>query len=395
MTLKNFQKRPFVDYYNKYNIIPTSQNIKNFKQFLFQRNYLYTTLGLPLNFLHNKEIIEFGPGGGWNAVATSFFKPKLYVFVDASNKSVDELKKKIGNKKINSKKIIINKLDIFNYKNKKKFNCAIAEGVIPGQLKPAKMLKHISNSVKKNGILIITTHSGCSLLSEVCRRLLKIKIIKESCNFEESINMSSNIFYPHLKTLNSRTRPIKDWVLDSILSEYSGDKIIFNILDALNCLENNFYFYQSQPSFLIDDRWYKHVLIKNKNNNDLLREQYSRIETSFLDYRVSMFDVLKIDNKKLENIEFLSVMACKVHNNMIKNNSYKKIDDFLYVLKNIEQALPKEFQITKNSINDYIKDLPKFINQKLQITKNLNNKLFTDFKSWWGRGQQYSSFIKK
>jgi hypothetical protein len=88
-------------------------------------------------------------------------------------------------------------------------------------------------------------------------------------------------------------------------------------------------------------------------------------------------------------------MACKVHNNMIKTNSYKKIDNFLYILKNIEQALPKEFQITKNSINDYIMDLPKFINQKLQMTNILSNKIFTDFKNWWGRGQQYSSFIKK
>jgi 2-polyprenyl-3-methyl-5-hydroxy-6-metoxy-1,4-benzoquinol methylase len=352
-------------------------------------------LGLPLNFLENKEIIEFGPGGGWNAIATSFFKPKLFVFVDASNKSVDELKKKIRNKKINSKKIVIHKLDIFNYKNKKKFDCAIAEGIIPGQLNPAKMLKHISNTVKKNGILITTTHSGCSLLSEVCRRLLRIKIIQESYNFEESINIASNIFYSHLKNLKSSTRSTKDWVLDSILSEYSGDKIIFNISDTLDCLEKNFYFYQSQPSFLIDDRWYKHVKIKNKNTNDLLREQYPRIEVSFLDYRIPLFDVLKIDNKKIKDIEFLSVTACKVHNSMIKDQNYKKIDSFLYILKNIEQALPKDFQITKNAINDYIKDMPKFINQKITNNNIINNKIFTHFKNWWGRGQQYSSFIKK
>jgi hypothetical protein len=78
-----------------------------------------------------------------------------------------------------------------------------------------------------------------------------------------------------------------------------------------------------------------------------------------------------------------------------KTQNYKKIDSFLYILKNIEQALPKDFQLTKNAINDYIKDMPKFINQKITNNNIINNKIFTHFKNWWGRGQQYSSFIKK
>ena len=43
--------------------------------------------------------------------------------------------------------------------------------------------------------------------------------------------------------------------------------------------------------------------------------------------------------------------------------------------------------MTKKSIGNYIEDLPKFI-------KSENKNLFRDFKKWWGRGMQYSSFIK-
>ena len=46
------------------------------------------------------------------------------------------------------------------------------------------------------------------------------------------------------------------------------------------------------------------------------------------------------------------------------------------------------FDVTKKSIECYIEDLPKFI-------KGDNKNLFKNFKKWWGRGMQYSSFIKK
>ena len=96
-------KNPFIDYYNKYNIIPTSQNLNDFKNFLIQRNQLYSNLGLPLTFIKNKDVIEFGPGGGWNATATSFFQPRSYTFVDGSIKSINEINNKIINKKIQFK----------------------------------------------------------------------------------------------------------------------------------------------------------------------------------------------------------------------------------------------------------------------------------------------------
>ena len=57
----------FLDYYNKKEIIPTSQpiDINHFRR----RNYLLSTLGINLSCLRQSKIIEFGPGGGFNAQA--------------------------------------------------------------------------------------------------------------------------------------------------------------------------------------------------------------------------------------------------------------------------------------------------------------------------------------
>ena len=72
--------RAFVDYYNKHNVIPVRQNLDDFGYFLFRRDYLYRTLGIPLRQLSGRRVIEFGPGGGYNAVATSHYWPDRYVW---------------------------------------------------------------------------------------------------------------------------------------------------------------------------------------------------------------------------------------------------------------------------------------------------------------------------
>ncbi len=383
-------KKPFIDYYNKYNIIPTSQNVKNVKSFLYQRNHLYSNLGIPLSFFSNKNIIEFGPGGGWNAQATSFFRPRSYTFVDGSEKSIYELRKKIKNKKINAKVIKLIKRNIFNFKTKKKYDIAIVEGTIPNQKYPNKMLKIISKCVKNGGVLITTTHSPFSLLSEVCRRLLRIKIYNSNISFENRLKTSCKIFKSHLATLKTTTRPVKDWVSDVILHDHSFEnKYDFDTLDTLKCLEKNFYFYNSHPKFLIDDTWHKHI--KNQNHtNKIYKKQHILNSLFLIDYRLEFknFRLKKNTLKKIKNMEKLSRKLIIIHNKIIKDNNYKQISEFLKNLEKLNNLLPNEFKQTKKSIKNYIVDLPKYI-------KNNKGKLFIDFKVWWGRGMQYSSYVKK
>ena len=379
-------EQPFVDFYNKHNVIPTRQNIKNFNQFLHQRNYLYTTLGIPLAHLKNKKILEFGPGGGWNAIATSFYKPDLYVFVDNSKASLNELKKR----KINARKIKIVKSDIFKFKSKKKFDLLIIEGTIPNQLYPKKMLKHVSKFVTNNGILITTTTSGTSLLSEFCRRIFRNYIYENEKYFDKRVNLAEKIFKSHLKTLNVQTRPTKDWVIDVIMQPQSGkDKIIFSMKDSLKVLKKKFDFFGSQPKFLLDDRFYKQVKFPESFTNKLFFDQFEYMELGMIDYRVPLTNYISVNNKSLKKIKLLCNKVCKLHNSIIEKKSYKSLNKLLKLLKQISNLLPKENNLTKKSISNFISDFPQFINDG-----KISGR-FKDFSKWWGRGQQYISFIKK
>lgn len=382
---KNFNA--FIDFYNKHNVIPVSQNIADVARFIFRRNYLYTTLGTPLSYFRNRSIIEFGPGGGFNAIATSCHRPSLYVFVDASNESLKELHSKNRNGEFNAEAIEIINSNIFDYVDDRKYDYVIIEGTICGQLEPERMLKHVSKFVADGGTLILTTISATSVLSEICRKLLKIKIAATCPDFESQVLMGASIFQTHLANLGTSTRPINDWVIDVIFNDWQKGKYIFSLIDSIGTIGDGFDFYKSSPSFATDDRWYKKVTEASASPNDMIIAQYPNIAACLLDYRVSLNAIQKID-QDISELEYLSRMACGIHDVMLDENNYTKLGEFIDILEEIKKLLPHEFGETVLSIDDFIEKAPKVIDDHKKVE-------FTHFGKWWGRGQQYVSFLKR
>ena len=374
--------KPFIDFYNLENILPVRQNIDD-PRFFETRSFLYSRLGVPLRLLIGMEIIEFGPGGGFNAVATSKYNPSLYYFVEGSRVGVEKLKYFIDNKKICADNIEISTVDFLNFNIDKKFDLVIAEACIPGQLDPEKYLSHISSFVKKDGLIIITTTSKSSMLSEILRALYGF-LIKDS--FEDTNKYKQFLeirFATHLSQLGTNTRSIEDWVSDNIINSFHKDKSNFSLLDAAREL-SNFEFQSSVPTFLFDLSWYKNYAFDHSKNIENLNYQLPLFESYLLDWRV-----------KEENLLFLSAEMCQEISRLIeivfdevfmvlnKGSSEDKVVNVLIALDKLRNTLLPAFNETKNSITDFM--------AFLESNSRLDYK-FKDFESWWGRGQQYISF---
>jgi SAM-dependent methyltransferase len=378
--------KPFVDYYNAHNVIPVGQDLTDLDGFAFRRNYLYTTLGVPLRQFNRRSVLEFGPGGGFNAVATSMHEPELYVFVDAVQASLLGLAEKNRINQFRAKHIEIVESDIFDYRDERKFDYVICEGVIHCQTEPERMLRQVSGFVDEGGILITTTISAASILSEICRRLLRVKISKEAQDFESRVRFASRIFDSHLKVLGASTRTPEDWVIDSIFHDWHDGKYLFDLLESAEVLKGEFDFYQSSPRFLTDDRWYKKVVRGSLSSTDLLARQYPAMAAALLDYRLSLTTIMKIESD-LSFVEELSRLACEVHDKIIESNSYDELQEFFRVILELRRSLPVEFSPTASAIDDFVTSLREFIDDSEKVT-------FHQFKNWWGRGQQYASFIR-
>jgi hypothetical protein len=77
-----------------------------------------------------------------------------------------------------------------------------------------------------------------------------------------------------------------------------------------------------------------------------------------------------------------------LHNEILNSDSSDKINEFIVVLNDLISTLPEEFIVTKISLNDYV----RVLSELLYSGKLLE---FNEFKEFWGRGQQYASFLKR
>lgn len=380
--------KAFVDYYNTNNIIPVSQDLTDLDAFIFRRNYLYQTLGLPLARIKNLNVIEFGPGGGYNAVATSKFGPERYVFVDATAASIAELHKKQAAGHFRTRNVEIIESDIFDYRDTRRYDLVICEGVIPGQTDPRGMIRHVGSFCEPGGVLFVTTTSASSLLSEICRRVLRPSIMVPGRTFAEQTRIGADVFRSHLKNLATSTRPAEDWVQDSILHNWQHGEFVFTMNDAVTALGDAFEFYSSSPRFLFDDRWYKQVKPGSPSTSELLKQQYPLISAFFLDFRIPLRTVYQItDTDRLDAVESLSKSAFGIHNIIMNTNSYDRLDDFIAVLTELTKVLPDEFEITRMAVRDFSEASRKYATGDMKVD-------FRSFEKWWGRGQQYLGMVK-
>jgi len=383
--VSEIDKRAFVAYYNEHSIIPVSQDISD-SEFSVKRESLYKLLGTPLPGLRNRSILEFGPGGGFNATAITQYGPEIYVFVDAAKASLLELERKKSTGLFGSVNVEIVESNIFDYVDSRVFDLVVIEGVVPGQTKPCEMLEHAGSFVSLHGSLITTTTTATSLLSEVCRRLFRPFVLNNRDSFDEQVELAEKIFDPHLKSLGTKTRPTRDWVLDSILHKWEdGARVVFSMVDSSRALGPNFDFNGSSPKFLVDDRFYKKIDRSAQTSNDLLAQQFSDLSLALLDYRVSFLDILK--SVKSADFEEICLELCKIQLDIVKDNSYQKLEEFLALLKKVKEALPDVSAKTSLAIGEFIRKFPEVI-EKNTMTD------FPNFSQWWGRGQQYASFTR-
>ena len=81
-------QRPFLDFYEKHKIIPTSLDITHKQKFFAQRNYLFETLGIPTRYIRGTQILELGPGTGQKAEHLLSLNPASQKAIDNNPESI-------------------------------------------------------------------------------------------------------------------------------------------------------------------------------------------------------------------------------------------------------------------------------------------------------------------
>jgi SAM-dependent methyltransferase len=374
--------RPFLDFYGAQNISPVAQDISDLDRHFQRRGSLYRSLGIPPLYVRDRSVIEFGPGSGHNALYTQHLGPRRYVMVDANVRGIEEtraLLERVQPGKANYE--IVHAL-IEEFESAERFDLVLAEGLVPFQMDPSAFIRHIARSAGENAVLVVTCADAPSILGEVGRRLIAYRLAGPGVTERERLARLVPVFTPHLATLGGMSRSVEDWIYDNILNPFVGRT--FGIDEAIEALGDEFDVYGSSPEFIVDLRWYKQLYGAERQFNENARIAYLENMINFLDYRVTVpaHDAkLGIAIRDLSRAAYATMQAIEASGGR----------------RSTAEAAPGIREIARHAVSSpatarALNELAAFLeDDSLRDT----DAALGEFASYFGRGTQYLSFIRR
>ena len=386
---KNKIQRSFLDYYQNERIIPVAQKIDDLKTHFARREALYRSCGIPSAWVAGKQVLEVGPGTGHNALFTYSLNPKRYVLLDGHPLSIEatdqNLKEAFG-----SHHAELVEADFVAYQADGQFDLVLCEGTIPFQSEPNQFAQKLGRFVAPGGLLLVTTVSASSFLSELLRRILAGMMIEETglreASTQEKLEVLLPFFENHLKHLTGMTRSVQDWILDNILHPFTGE--VWSIRDAVEALSDDFLPYHASPNFITDWRWYKEIDLDVQREVERVVQNYEQQLLNFLDYRAVYPAISQEVGQKIES---LCLAVYRLSQNNFSHDWRKDaqlasiLEQLIELLSVLEEAAP-----VQRSLLAMRQALLAYQAQQVDWQQSLR-----PFENWFGRGMSYLSFQKR
>ena len=373
-------KRAFLDFYDKHKISPVSQNVSDIDAHYARREALYRHLGVVPSFLKGRTVLEFGPGSGHNALYTASLGPARYVLVDANPTGLAETRKRLEG---TGAEIVVEESLIENFETDERFDLVMCEGCIPWQVDPRGILEKVAGFVARGGAVFITCIDEISALGDNLRRLEAHILIDKSEGIDAQVQKLLPVFKNDLDSLSGMSRPHEDWILDQVLQPFIGN--YFSIEEAITALDGGFDVHAASPSFLTDWTWYKEVPLRETSDNQLGIRSYRENLHNFIDYRCLFPPRHEADNLRVAEAIRAFTRAELEYENTKDDGLLPAIRE---QLRGLAEAIGEFSPVTAASIADFEQGLGAYL-------ETGSFPVLTDFAPFFGRGQQYLSFIRK
>jgi hypothetical protein len=265
-----------------------------------------------------------------------------------------------------------------------KWDVVLCEGLLPLQLDPVTMFESLFAKVAKGGILVVTCADAVSYLGDVLRRLVAHVLMKDKSfdSIYEQVEFLLPFFSGHLNNLKGMSRPHEDWILDNILQPFPGEP--FSMVDALQSAHGHgLRLLGASPKVFEDWRWYKSVGVEGEAEmlRVLLADIWRKLP-SFLDSRTEPVCVEADLSRRLMSL------CLNLFNKITSLKEGESIDYIILELEKLKLIF-LEMDLSELTCRS-IADLIVWLKSADQV---LYYESLGEFGSFFGRGQQYLSFV--
>lgn len=377
----------FIEFYREHNISPVHQDISDLERHFQRRQHLYRHLGLLPSIFEGKEVLEVGPGSGYNSIYTASLKPMSYHLVEGNQAGVKDIGSLFGHFPEYSKNITVFPILIeeFTIKYDHKYDIVICEGMLPGLPQPKRTLQLLSRLVKPGGVLIITCVDPCSQFFESLRHLVGQLLIRDCDTIENMLAVLLPVFSPHLDTLKDMSRSREDWIVDNIINPAAVSPTL-SIAEAIESIGDKFELYSTSPRIFTDWRWYKSIYSKSSDFNEIAVEQYWTTLHNFLDHK-RMFE------RRSEDSNHELYRLCDLIRKEIRKFIENYDMSFLNEIKVLLEEVSLHIETFSVELKEAVEEVIEIINEYPLVPERIADSNY--FRHVFGRGQQYISFTKK
>ena len=372
---------PYIDFYKANGISPVGQDITDLERHFQRRDSLYRFLGVPPSFVKGRSVVEFGPGSGHNALFTLSLEPARFLLVDGNPKGLSDTRALLSNGRFETYRWELIESLFETFDSDERFDLVLAEGFLPHQPDPQALLRRLARFVQPGGVLVITTVSPASVLSETLRRLIRTTLVAPNAPAAQQLPILRQVLGPHLANLPGMSRSVDDWLLDNIVQPF-GHAQLLTVPQAITALADDFDVYGASPHFMTDSRWYKNVHGEDRGFNANVTACYRSIVANLLDHRSSAVSLSAAAGQALEE-------ACgKLWRHM------QAVEARGTVARAPETSL--FVQDIASAIKGYLPQTASALDEAASfLLDRMDYEAMSQFPALWGRGQQYVSFIRR
>lgn len=372
---------PYLDFYRRHDVSPVGQDISHLETHFQRRDSLYRLLGLPPAFVADRRVIEFGPGSGHNALFTATLSPARYVLVDGNPRGVAETRANLAQHFGDTPHISVIESTFEAFESDERFDLVLAEGFLPHTCDPPALLRRLAHFVAPGGMLVITTVSSVSILSENLRRLIRTSLISPSAPPAEQIATLLPILGPHLATLPGMSRSHEDWLMDNIAQPVSHAGLL-TIPQAIETLREDFDVHGSSPAFITDFRWYKDIIGTERGFNERAISRYRRLVAALADHR---YEPSEHDEETGAAIEAECDELWNGMNRFETSGACGRPDALVPIIERLAQR----FRPLIPNVSTSLDEVAAYFAGRIPIAD------LRALPALWGRGQQYLGLIRR
>ena len=370
-------------------------NQKNLNKIIKARKNLLFNLKIQTKWFKDSKLLDFGSGSGIYGLVYNLLGAKTDLveyeknFVDQSKKLFSKFARK------NSYKIYSS--NIFNFKQKKKYDIVVFNGVAHHTRNPNKILDKACKFLKRDGMIIYGIGNKSGFFQRALQRLILFKLSK---NKSEIIKFAKILFREHLnraQKFGGRTE--RQIIFDTYINpkiDCQSSKTIIKIFR-----KNKLELYSSFPNILSNEFFTDDTEnYRNFNSKQTKGENKKKIFLSEHKWITSLSELGSKKSNKQEKIELLKDKITNTLNDKNFNNynldytktishciNYKKNLYNLFTNKNLKKNLNRYDKFYDEVIN-LLKQLSKK-NCKIKDIRSLIKKNKYLFKGTTGVGMNY------